>query len=172
MHGSGIDQAIFAVKDKNSGKVYTTMVDGPPGDIDEILRRVMVVEGKARAGLIPEECDRPSYPCPFFRLHPEKDDDRPEALVASGDELDQLLSEYAALRDDESEIRSRKDDVKAQIDALVGKDEVYNGTVWAVKWDRKTRKNVDHDAMRKDGINVDDYTTETYYYAINVGRSK
>ena len=170
MHGSGINKAIFAVKNKNSGKVHIDMVDGPPGDIDEILNRVRIVEGKARAGIIPDECDRPSYPCPFYRLHDDVDDDR--ALVASADSLDQLLAEYAVLREDEKEVKARKDEVRDKILDQVGVDQVYEGAVWTVKQDRKTRKKIDYEQMKKDGIDVDYYTNETYYYAINVGRSK
>lgn len=172
MHGADIDQAIFAVKNKDSGKVHLSYIDGLPGDVDEILRRIMVIEGKARAGIVPDECDRPGYPCPFFRLHEDQVDDKTQALVAAADSLDQLLAEYAVAREDEKAAKERKDEARDQIMELVGKDEVYNGTVWTVKQDRKTRKRIDYKQMESDGIDVDFYTTESYYYAINVGRSK
>lgn len=110
---------MVVVKNRNNGQHLIVEVPEPFYDSSQLVARVVSLEIQARKGL-PESCDNPSYPCPFYYLHEEK---APELVGSAGlasqgqpasPELGLLVAEYQAAKDgldvakDRYEINRRK----------------------------------------------------------------
>lgn len=172
--------AIFAVKNKNSGVVDVTMVDDPPGNIDEIVNRIKIIEAQALNDDVPGPCDRRSFPCPFYRFHedeegePEHPDGTGDTLVGSSDpeSLDHWLIEYANAREDEKEAKERKDTAKAALMAVLEETgaEKLEGSAFKVSKKKHTFKWLDEAEMEADGIDPEIYRREKYSWYPDVRR--
>lgn len=63
---------LLVVKNRNNGDTLILEIPKPFYDKSQLIARVVSLEIQARKGL-PESCDNPSYPCPFYYLHEEKE---------------------------------------------------------------------------------------------------
>lgn len=97
MAGTGLP-CLFVVGLKNvdEGMVcdqfVTTLIEKPPIGIGEIKLKVLQIEKWAKKGELPP-CDYDQYPCQFYHLHDE-DNDQGGTVVDEDLEVDAILSVY------------------------------------------------------------------------------
>jgi hypothetical protein len=179
---------IFGIKNKNDGKVFVFDVDEPPGDINEILDRIKLIDMQANVGVVPDACDRRSFPCPMFRFHDDDGDDElsPDDIMASAlgqsanpsastEELEVLCREYEISRDAEKEAGSRKKEIQRKIAELMGdpEDDVkVDLPGYRLGWKPHTYRFLDEEEMRGDGIDPDIYRRERKSFYPNVQAKK
>jgi hypothetical protein len=162
----------FAIKNKDNGEVFVFDVPEPPGDIAAIMARVRVVDARAGRGMVAETCDKRSFPCPTFRhcnhgdgATPSLDDD-PAAFLASAfgeggnADLDDLCDQYVTARDAEKKAGELKKGLQVKIAEVLGEAPSMDSGRFKVSWKTHTYRFLDEEAMRLDGVEVEEYRRE------------
>ena len=138
---------MFAVKNRNTGKLDLSTVEEPFYSKDQILARVLEIERWVRLGELPDECDVVQYPCPFYYLHAQT-----TLELTEDDEIEKLGRAYDEARRDVKAAERRRDEVRKALDVgLAGRDRVQTHDV-TVAYNDTSREVVDREAMKGDGV--------------------
>lgn len=178
---------LFAVKNKNSGKVDIKKIEDQPPihlngkvlDLAGVLNRIKVAEIRARKDDLPGPCDVRMFPCPFYRLHEDDEgefDGLADAIEGEGEQEDfaALCKEYDEARELESDGKTRKKEAGRKLLEQYVADgaKTVKSDGWQVTRTPHTHRYLDEDAMRADGIPVEEYRREKFSEYVKVTRKE
>jgi hypothetical protein len=187
MHGLRLP-AVWVVVDKDNDELHFQYVDKPLIPLGEIVKRVKeVYDGAVGEDIVLAEkpCEQPDqFPCRFIHLRPETEREERAAVAVDPADLEafeQAAWEYDDARAQEAHLKKVKEECRNRLIALAeacavglqGANEkpalpTLATTSWRVAWTTSTRTSVDHAGMRKDGIDVDSYTSKKETVSIQV----
>lgn len=181
MHAHGMPY-VYAVgewdpDEKVVRHVHTQLIVEPPGDINEIRKKILRVEGRARKGDL-GHCDGThSFPCPVWFLHEAKE--REAVTGDQGEAIERLGRAYHEAQQMESAGKKLKDQVKAELRAVLAEfgfvDEEagqisepaeVNGVRVTPYWHSYTR--LDKKAAEEDGVDLGKYEVRNQSLAVRV----
>ena len=157
--------ALYAVKNKSTGKIITKTISDPPADINTIKARVFLAESYARRGELPA-CDKNGeFNCPFRYLHDEK-----ETEVVQDEKINALAEAYDRARQKSTEAKSMQDEARSLLKDAIGENEKVESTDYKVSRSQVPRKRLDTEKMTNElGSDVvERYQTVTYHEQIRV----
>lgn len=114
--------------------------------ISDIAAKLAQAEEFIEQGLVPDGCD--DFPCPFYFLHPPKD----EVARVEDDELETLLAEWLLCDKQEKQFKGLKEAKRAKILALTGENAVAKvkgecGVTVETYWQKKSK----YEVTKKEG---------------------
>ena len=137
---------LFAVKNRNTGKLDLSTVEEPFYTREQILARVLEMERYVRMGELPDTCDL-MFPCPYYYLH-----DQTSMEVTEDDAIEKLAIAYDEARSQNKLAENRRDEVRKALDiGLAGRDRVDTATV-TVAYNSTSRVQPRYDLMKEDGV--------------------
>ncbi len=119
MLGNGVDNALYAYKNRNSGELATFLITTPPIGEGRIQAKMAKLWSYIDQGTMPDCGENINkFFCPFPYLHEEYED---EKVDLSGDEaLDELAAEYVEVNNQVKQLEVRKKELRAGLIAMVG----------------------------------------------------
>lgn len=137
--------ALYAVKNRNTGRVSTQLIDEPPSDIKEIKARVLKAEMYARRGELPP-CDRKKgWGCAFRYLHDNGDEG------ATFDEaIESLARAYREAAVREKEAAGMKAEAKERLMQQLGDTEKAESSSYRVSRYKTTRGRWNEEKMQEE----------------------
>lgn len=139
--GTGLASAVYAVKNKESGKVVMEAVPGPPLDLNQIKVQVFGVEAHVRQGLpLPEVCDVRQFPCPVFYLGPCGDDERETLDDRKAEVVLALAQTYEAAKANEVIAKQAKEKARDEIKRHLGDAGKFAAEGWKVTYSKRELK--------------------------------
>lgn len=163
-------EAVFVFVNGDTGEYQYFYLETPPHEPNEIIARVLVIEGRARSfGTLADlgACDSADYPCPFYYTHSEED--KREALDGEeAERLEGLGVSYQIARDRAKAADDDSKRIRREIESLMGdRRKVSSGSVRVTRYDT-TRKSLDRKRLAADGIDLSQYESERTYPAVRV----
>lgn len=139
-------------------------IEEPPGDLDDIVARVLQIELAGRKGALPKECVNPTFICPFYYLpgHNGK-----EAKPDGTDEFAILAQEAVEAREDKKRAEERAKSANAQLLEYLqaqGEDKVEGAGYVANRVSSKSTS-FDREQMKADGVLEQYLKTKEFEYA-------
>lgn len=139
--GTGLDQQLYCVKDKESGQMTVEVLDLPCYPMAKIKAKVLGIEAHVRQGQpLPESCDKRSWPCPVFYVGPCGEDKRDMLAEREGEVVLALAHTYQDAKEREIAAKKAKETARDEIKKHLpdgGKYDAPEG--WKINW-AKPRK--------------------------------
>lgn len=160
-------QALYAIKNRNTGEMTVEQLVDPPVKPGIVKARVLLAEKLAKqyqeTGEFPS-CDTNDYPCPFVYLHDEKEE---VEGVEPDAEVEALAEAYARARDRVEEAERVKNDCRARILATLGDRPKVKSAKWSVAKSVAKRKKLDLPRL-KEAIDVAPFEVEYEVVSLRV----
>jgi hypothetical protein len=113
MLATGLPHAMTAWN-KDTEDMCTVLASEPFYTISDIANKLSQAEDFIARGVVPDGCT--DFPCPYYYLHPPKD----EVVKVEDETLESYLSQWLHWDREEKEAKKLKDEVRASILALAG----------------------------------------------------
>jgi hypothetical protein len=159
---------LMAVKNRNTGKIVIELVDEPLVSIAQLKARGAMVMAGAHPARLPDCSQESDWLCPFKYLHVADGPTEPSEAIpaAQAMDFDQACKRWQELKKAENEIDDELDilrksffgwvDLKTDQKSLTSESDGYKLTL---SWRNNTQ--TDFDAMRADGVDVEQYQHTT-----------
>lgn len=157
--------AVFYNRDTGETKEF--LVKEPWYTVDDVRARVLAIEVAAREADLPQLCDIPSYPCPYFYLH---EDQLPEELV--GPELQALAGQYYDAQQKEKVAKAVKDQTKLSLMKNLGVGKYESGEWKVTVYEARNPPSYDMGKMAEDGVDVLKYQKITTSTRLRITRKE
>lgn len=148
-HGMEAESGVYAIKNRNNGKLLVFEVDAPPMDLTAIKVRLAKIDMLGRKGDLKKATCTGGYPCRVRYLGlcaDQKKDDQPE--ITTDDELQSLIEQYDELRTEETLLKAKKDLIRDRIRIGMKGQDAIRLRDWSVKVVVQMRPTLDMDKLR------------------------
>lgn len=170
MYATGLKGLVVRInRDDESADMDYQVIDEPFFTLAELRARALEIEKIVYRGVLPEECDRPSFPCPLYRLHTDTLD---VSVEVDEEEVDKLAREYDRARGMVKRWEGIKDGARRGLRLGTSDDNIRTRSGIVVKFSQATVRRLSEKKLKDAGINVSEYQDETLQERITVTMPK
>jgi hypothetical protein len=145
------------------------VIEKPFHSLADLRRRALTIEQIAYKGSLPDACDRPSFPCPVYRLHTDTLD---LAVGINDENIDQLAVEYDKARGMVKRWEGIRDTARRALRLGIVDEKIKTRSGIVVSFSQSVSKRLSQKKLTDAGIDITGYMDETITERIDVRMPK